>query len=571
MSNNFSVSLLLKALDQASGPIGQVTNKIRRMNEESLRGAQEANLKRREQLRSEMVDAGALALALVAPIKKAMEFENAMANVAKVVDFKTPDGLTNMARTIKDLSTTIPLSKVGLAEIVEAGGQLGVASQDLEKFAITSAKMATAFDMMPGVAGEATAKLSNVLQIPITEISHLGDAINHLSNNTAAKASEIIEAVNRAGGTAKQFGLLPEEVAALSSAFISLGKKPEVAATGINAMLLRMQTATRQGKKFGQALQFLGVDARQLEKDIGQNAQGALTSFLETLEGLDKGSRAKVLTDLFGLEYADDISILVGSLDSYKKSLGLIGDASSYAGSMTNEFNARLSTTGSHTSRLFSSLGNVSDSFFNSLFPAIKAVSNALTPLLNGISYVIDAFPKLTAVMSIAVATMVTGKVAAIAFGYGFTFLKGAAISSALAMLKVGTIMRAVGAIAMANPIGAAVGAIALAATAIYKNWDGITNFFKGIFESLTDLMPDWLQNLMFGDDSDVATPSVKPIQYSEPLGKIVNSGAPEQRVGGELTVKFENAPAGMAITDAKNENPNFGINVHNGMMMVAQ
>ena len=89
----------------------------------------------------------------------------------------------------------------------------------------------------------------------------------------------------------------------------------------------------------------------------------------------------------------------------------------------------------------------------------------------------------------------------------------------------------------MANPIGAAVGAIALAATAIYKNWDGITNFFKGIFESLTDLMPDWLQNLMFGDDAEVSTPSVKPIQYSEPLGKIVNSGAPEQRVGGELTV----------------------------------
>jgi TP901 family phage tail tape measure protein len=52
----------------------------------------------------------------------------------------------------------------------------------------TVAKAATAFEMLPDRAGESFAKLANVYRIPIDQIGALGDAINHLSNNAAAKA-----------------------------------------------------------------------------------------------------------------------------------------------------------------------------------------------------------------------------------------------------------------------------------------------------------------------------------------------------------------------------------------------
>ncbi len=81
------------------------------------------------------------------------------------------------------------------------------------------------------------AKLANVYQIPIDQIGKLGDAVNHLSNSSPAKASDIVNVLGRVGGVAKQFGLTELQTASLSNAFISLGKTPEVAGTAINGML----------------------------------------------------------------------------------------------------------------------------------------------------------------------------------------------------------------------------------------------------------------------------------------------------------------------------------------------
>ena len=131
--------------------------------------------------------------------------------------------------------------------------------------------MATAFDMGAEEAGESIAKLSNVYQIPITEITKLGDAINHLSDNTAAKAKDIVPALNRIGGTARQFGLTAVQASALAGAFISLGKAPEKAGTAINAMLSKLQTAGKQGNKFQQALQQIGTNSIRLEADIAKS------------------------------------------------------------------------------------------------------------------------------------------------------------------------------------------------------------------------------------------------------------------------------------------------------------
>jgi TP901 family phage tail tape measure protein len=117
----------------------------------------------------------------------AMAFESAMADVRKVVDFATQDGPAELAATLERLSRTIPLTAEGLAEIAAAGGQLGLGADALPGYVETVAKAATAFDMLPDAAGTAFAKLADVYAIPIQQIGGLGDAVNHLSHNTAAR------------------------------------------------------------------------------------------------------------------------------------------------------------------------------------------------------------------------------------------------------------------------------------------------------------------------------------------------------------------------------------------------
>ncbi len=56
-------------------------------------------------------------------------------------------------------------------------------------------------------------------------------------------------------------------------------------------------------------------------------------------------------------------------------------------------------------------------------------------------------------------------------------------------MTAVGVGIKAVGAAIMANPIGLIVGALAMGALAIYKNWFGMGDFFRGLWSGVTSVV----------------------------------------------------------------------------------
>lgn len=259
---------------------------ISRLNRNRLRQstieAQLTNLRNgREQMKMEVMGAVAAAGIPLVPVKMAMDFESSMADVRKVVDFDTPQQFKEMQQDILQLTHRIPMTGKELAAIAASGGQLGVARQDLAAFTETVAKMSVAFDMSADEAGDSMAKLANVYQIPIAQIDRLGDAINYLSNSSPAKASDIVNTLGRIGGVAKQFGLTEQQAASLSNAFISLGKRPEVAGTAINGMLVRLMTADKQGSRFQNTLKSMGMSAAQLKREIAENGEQALVNFIK--------------------------------------------------------------------------------------------------------------------------------------------------------------------------------------------------------------------------------------------------------------------------------------------------
>jgi TP901 family phage tail tape measure protein len=355
------------------------------------------------------------AVGLVAASKKAIEFESAMADVRKVVDV-SDDEFAKLSDSIKRLSTELPISADGLAAIAAQAGQLGIAGNDIEAFTLLAAKMGTAFNMLPEQAGEAIAELKNVFQIPIAEVELLGNAINTLGNNTAAKEKDIVDAMTRIGGTSRQFGLVAEEAAALSAAFIALGKPPEVAATGINALLSKLQTAEVGSKSFRDGLDALGISAGQLAADVRDKPQQALIEFLQTLERLDGKSRAEILTRMFGAEYQDDISLLVGSLGDYEKALGLVTDRQATSGALDREFQERMKTTQAQLERLSNAVEVIAINLGEVFLPAIAAAAEGLITAAAAVGEFIDKFPELSA------AAAVVGTIAAGAAGLRVAF-----------------------------------------------------------------------------------------------------------------------------------------------------
>ena len=96
----------------------------------------------------------ALTAPIVFPVKEAMEFESAMADVKKVVDFDGAEDFNEMSKAIQNLSLKIPMSAKELSAIVASGGQAGIEKENLLAFAESAAKMGVAFDVSADQAGD---------------------------------------------------------------------------------------------------------------------------------------------------------------------------------------------------------------------------------------------------------------------------------------------------------------------------------------------------------------------------------------------------------------------------------
>lgn len=464
--------------------------------------------------------------------EEAIKFESAMADVKKVVDFESPDGLKNLQKDILEMTRTIPMAKEELAQIAASGGQLGVAEKDLKSFTETIAKMGVAFDMPAEQAGDSMAKLANVYQIPIAQIGKLGDAINHLSNSSPAKASDIVNALGRVGGVAKQFGLTELQTASLSNAFISLGKTPEVAGTAINGMLTKLMTADKQGKKFQAVLEGMGTDAKALKKAIAENGEQAMMDFLRQIEKLPKENQMGALVDLFGLEYADDVAALVGGLDTYKKSIDELkkagkGGKPEFMGSMEKEFAARSATTENGLTLMKSGFAELKTVVGDRLLPVINKVSAFIGNLTHNLTDFAAKNPKVVDGLLLfggVIAGLIIGFSAFTAVIGGFSMgwvVAARAVSPIISVLgavlkamsffgrgimsvirflpMLGSAFLKLGAFLMANPIFLALGLLAVAAYMLYNNWSSVVGGAKALWQSLVTFFSGlWAQITAF-------------------------------------------------------------------------
>lgn len=396
----------------------------------------------REQLRSEAMGAMAGMGAVLVPIKAAMDFESSMADVRKVVDFDTPQQFKEMEQQLLNMTHRIPMAATELSKIAASGGQLGIARQDIAGFTETIAKMSVAFDMSADAAGDSMAKLANVYKIPIAKIGELGDAINHLSNSSPAKASDIVNTLGRVGGVAKQFGLTELQTASLTNAFISLGKSPEVASTSINAMLTKLMTAEKGSKDFKNALKELGISTKDLKRDIAKNGEQALMDFLKAVNKLPKDKQMGTLVDLFGLEYADDVAVLTGSLETYQKSIDALKNGKDgkpiFSGSMDKEFAARSATTANNWQLFKNQMQHLAISIGSVMLPTINALLNEMKPLVDSFIRFAQTNPDLIKKLFLGAAALASFRVGSLAARFGLSLFGSAIFGTVGRLLAFG-------------------------------------------------------------------------------------------------------------------------------------
>lgn len=325
-------------------------------------------------------------------VQAAVDFESAMADVAKVVDGlrdengNLTDSYYAMSDSIVQMSKDIPMAAEDLAAITASAGTAGIAAEELTAFTETAAKMGVAFDTTADQAGDWMAKWRTSFSMGQEEVTALADQINYLSNNSASTASEISTIVTAVGPLGDVAGISAAQIAALGSTMVGVGVQQDVAATGIRKLATTMVAGSSATKAQATVLQQLGLDATEMAERMQTDAEGAILTFLEAVSKLPEAEQAAALKNYFGQESVGAIAPLLTNLDVLRERFEMVADAQLYAGSMDAEYAARAATTANNIQLYENRIAALKIQIGDYLLPVVNKVLAAASGGLDWIS-----------------------------------------------------------------------------------------------------------------------------------------------------------------------------------------
>lgn len=459
--------------------------------------------------------------------KEAMNMEDAMAEVAKVVDFDEPDGLSKLQKDLQKMSLSIPISAAGLANIAAAAGQSGIAAKDLTEFTRQAAQMGVAFGVTAEEAGTMMAKWKSGMALTSDETYRLADAVNYLSNSNAAQAKEIGDTLQRYGALGRVAGLTSEQTAALSASVIAAGASADTAATGIKAMMRALGLGGSMADRQAAAFSNIGMDPMQMQKDLQKDAPATIVKTLKAIQTkVPKEMWNQYLNAMFGDEAATAVGPMMQNLEALEENFAKVADKARFAGSMLAEFKARSATTSNALSLVANTARYVGQILGEPLLKPLKEISSYVVKLSSWfgqwaqenqalVAWVMKgvaaygvfrvAMAGVSAVVYSGLAGFKSLGVFVLAAQKAMLLFRGAALAAAVSS-KAFTVAAVIGSGVMkgltlavkglgialrfmcANPIGLAVAAIAglvAAGIALYKNWDTVKAYMTQTWNTI--------------------------------------------------------------------------------------
>ncbi|UFH28828.1 phage tail tape measure protein [Pseudomonas sp. CIP-10] len=478
---------------------------------------------------SDIITGGAMAAPFIAGARAAIEFESQMADVRKVVNFDTPNQFKEMGDDIGRLSERLPMAATDIAKIVAAGGQSGIARDELLSFAESAVKMGIAFDQTADESGDMMAKWRTAFRMNQGEVVALADRINYLGNTGPATTKQISGIITEVGALGEVAGLSSAQIAAIGATMAGVGVKQDVAATGIKNFMLAMTKGTAATRAQAQAYKSLRLDSKTVAENMQKDAQGTMLDLLKRIGQVDAAKRPAILAELFGTESIGAITPLLTNLELLRGNLQKVSDAQQFAGSMEQEYASRAATTANNLQLLRNGINGAARALGNALLPGINAVLDQLRPWISQVALMISDNPQLVRGIVIA--------------GAAFTALRAAVFAATVAA-------RVLGVAFAATPIGLIAVGIAAAAGLIVANWEKLGPFFSALWELIkayTTPFMTFLQGLFDWMPMDQIRKNWEPIvgwfkglwdrvsPYLEPLLKLFGGGD-----GESLTVRVQ-------------------------------
>lgn len=245
-------------------------------------------------------------------LKASIDFESAFAGVRKTVD-ATEEEFEGLRSSILNMSKEMKVvSPDELAGLMEIAGQLGIQTENLEKFSKTMVMLGEATNLSREEAATSLARFANVMGTSQKDFDRLGSTIVALGNNFATTEKEIVEMAGRLSGAGKQINLTEADVLAFSTALSSVGVNAEAGGSSLSRTFSEINTTVLSGgKHLSGFAKVAGMSAEEFSEKWKTKPAEAMQAFVV---GLDKvkasgGDVAGTLAEL-GINGTIDVQVL---------------------------------------------------------------------------------------------------------------------------------------------------------------------------------------------------------------------------------------------------------------------
>lgn len=437
--------------------------------------------------------------AIGALIYQVTDFEDAFVGVEKTVG-GTTDEMARIEGEIRDLSLELPRTSTEIAEVAEEAGRLGIKQEDISQFTETMIRMGESSDLSASEAAQSMAKLMNIMGTSEGDVENLGSAISHMGNRTATSESQILELSRRLAGSANQVGITESELVGLSASMSDVGIQAESGGTAMQKTLLSMNSAVSSGgdelESFANTAGMTGEEFRQA---FEEDASGALVAFLVGLDDVsDSGGDVVSTLGEVGLSNERTMNTLLNLSSSHEElaeNMDVSNDAWSENTALAEE-----------SDRVFNTLSNKIKTLVNSVREIVLILgtpfATVLSAVIGQLEMFLDLFVDLARwfdswpdSLKVTVAAIMSLIPVALSLAAGITAITGA-VQVGIALFP--TFVAGIRAVQTAlmflatNPIGIAIGAIALLGAAVVSlsaHFNDQSNAQKELAEDTDDLI----------------------------------------------------------------------------------
>lgn len=518
----------LRQLNTTMGTTGQKTSDLVKRQSELARSAekarsaqsglqktlaaQQANIQKRGELRGQLFDAAGLAVALGTPIKIAANFEQAMSKVGSISQ-ATDEELAQLTATARSLGATTQWSASQAAEGMQYLSMAGFSTQQTISAMPGMLNLASAGAIDLGEAADIASNILSGFNMSADKTGKLGDVLTNTFTSSNTSLTQLGETMAYVAPVAEATGVSLEQTAAMAGKLGDAGIQGSKAGTALRAVISRLSAPSGEAATM---LNELGIQTQDANGNL-RDMPTILAEMDKAMRSMGSAARQEITSTVFGLEAASAATVLLGQagsgqLQKYSQTLRETGSASRVAQKQNDNAAGAMKRLSSAAESIAITMGNV-------LLPTLAAGAERFASVIGVVDNLAQRFPLLTTVVVGGTAALIALRVATIAGGYAFTFVKGAVLSvvavmktlrvaymlatgatvanttaskSAIVISKAMTAAQWLFNAAMtANPIMlvvAGIAALIAAGIALYKNWDRVTAFFNAAWQKIKAL-----------------------------------------------------------------------------------